>query len=438
MKTQQISLDNQQIMHLLDSISDAVVFTNDAGEIIYANESARQIARLMPDACQPALLRLEDLPLESIPLEIALDNLNAFRLRQPVPADRSAGSLAAHLAAAGTAHPGALPEALGGLGLGLILLDARHAIQVMNSQAAALMPRARAGETILAVLPELRHLLTNLQPARLESFTTDIERRRLDGSLLRWQDARGWHTLLICGEPPAAFDDEFARVGLLRMLIHDLSNPLYIALNFGRLLQDNIISGDEATQGIEIIVNNLQRMQDLLADLSSLEQLGENIASSFEAVEIATIAATVVANLDERARSQQVRLQLTPLPPGACHIHGNERLLRQALHNLVENAIKYSLPGGWVRVTVRPASHHYEILVADNGIGIAPAKHRQLFAPFYRVKDPRMYTVNGTGLGLSLVKMVVHQHRGQVRLHSIPEKGSIFVLQLPRHGSHAP
>ncbi len=431
MTTQVISLDSQQIQSLLDTLSDALALTTDAGEILFLNESARQIQPIRSLLQQDTPLHLEELPVVSIPLEVASDNLRVFRLQPPAPTN----ALAAQLTAAAAAQPDAILKSLERVGLGFILLDAHHTIQAMSARARVLFPRRASGETIFALLPDLRNLLTGLPPAQPEAFTADIENRRIEGCALRWQDTTGSHTLLICAEPPAAFSDEFARVGLLRMLIHDLSNPLYIALNFGRLLQDNIIAGEEASQATDIIVNNLQRMQDLLADLSSLEQLGENITSSFETVEIATIAATVVTNLDDRAHARQVRLQLNPLPESACYIHGNERLLRQALHNLVENAIKYSLPGGWVRVTVRPAGPHYEILVADNGIGIMPSKRSQLFTPFYRIKDPRMQDVNGTGLGLSLVKMVATQHHGRIHLHSIPEKGSIFVMQLPRSNS---
>ncbi|MBN2471937.1 MAG: HAMP domain-containing histidine kinase [Anaerolineae bacterium] len=377
-------------------------------------------------------MRLDTLPLESIPLEPELDNLRVFRLVEP---PQGSESLAACFSEAALPRPDMMLRVFNALGLCLILLDEHNAIQDMNKQARAILSHAKLGDDIVTLLPEIQETLSTLRKDALESFSLTAGGYDFEGCALRWQGVAGWQTLLICLEPPAAYTDEFTRVGLLRMLIHDLSNPLYIALNFGRLLQDNIIAGEEATQATDIIVNNLQRMQDLLADLSSLEQLGENISSSFESVEIATIAATVVANLDERAHSQQIRLLLNPLPDDGCHIHGNERLLRQALHNLVENAIKYTLPGGWVRVTVRPTGQHYEILVADNGIGIAPAKHRQLFTPFFRVKDPRMPEVNGTGLGLSLVRMVAAQHRGQVRLHSIPEKGTIFVMQLPRSGA---
>jgi len=120
------------------------------------------------------------------------------------------------------------------------------------------------------------------------------------------------------------------------------------------------------------------------------------------------------------------------LPETGCFVHGNERLLQQALHNLIENAVKYTPPGGWVRVSLHNHPSWVDAIVADNGIGIPPSKQENLFRPFYRVKDVRMAEVEGTGLGLSLVKMVANRHEGSISLFSAPDRGTLFRLRLPQ------
>jgi two-component system phosphate regulon sensor histidine kinase PhoR len=222
---------------------------------------------------------------------------------------------------------------------------------------------------------------------------------------------------------------EFERAGLLRMIVHDLLNPLNIALNFAELLDGNLLDEAERRESAQIISRQLHRMNSLLADLALLDQMSEEHADLFANVSFDILAASVVSDLQPRATQGSIDLRIIALPETACIVRGNERLIQQALHNLVENAIKYTPPGGWVRVSLHERPPWVDAIVADSGIGIHPANQEFLYRPFYRVKDSRMAEVEGTGLGLSLVRMVVERHAVALPLQR-DDRGTLFRLRL--------
>ena len=110
----------------------------------------------------------------------------------------------------------------------------------------------------------------------------------------------------------------------------------------------------------------------------------------------------------------------------------DERQIRSALTNLLDNAIKYSEPGGAVEVTaVMDADGRVAISVRDHGIGIPARSLERIFERFYRVDRARSRESGGTGLGLSIVRHAVQAHGGEVTVTSVEGEGSEFTLRLP-------
>ncbi len=118
-------------------------------------------------------------------------------------------------------------------------------------------------------------------------------------------------------------------------------------------------------------------------------------------------------------------------PPDDLWIRGDERQLLSAVGNLVENAVKYSHPGGSVQVRTRVDGVAVEIMVADQGVGIPSRDLDRVFERFYRVDKARSRETGGTGLGLSIVRHVATNHGGEVQVSSQEGEGSTFVLRLP-------
>jgi two-component system phosphate regulon sensor histidine kinase PhoR len=106
-------------------------------------------------------------------------------------------------------------------------------------------------------------------------------------------------------------------------------------------------------------------------------------------------------------------------------------LLEQAVGNIIDNAVKYSEPGGRIQIRVARESGEVRISVTDRGIGI-PAEHiDRIFERFYRVDKARSRKAGGTGLGLSIVKHIAALHHGRVTVESAPGEGSTFTIVLP-------
>lgn len=326
------------------------------------------------------------------------------------------------------------------LATGMIGLDEYFRVQALNDSAARLLGRqahTAQGHYLTWLLPGLNgDLLHNFQqqiPPTQQAFSLRHHHRTLAGRLLPLAVPNDGITMLLSlfDAGPYQLADE-TRTHLLRIILHDMANPINIALNLAQMLEEGVLSSAEADESLTIIVKQLSKMNDLLQDIAVTDQAMEkDISRSFEAVHLDVLSASIISDLAARASQKQIILRLNPLPETLHAIQGNERLLRQAIHNLVENAIKYTLPTGWVRVTVRQHPRWTDVLVADNGIGVPPAAQKRLFAPFFRIKDSRVAHVKGSGLGLNLVLMIAQQHGGSVQLYSVPDRGSIFVFRLP-------
>jgi signal transduction histidine kinase len=131
-----------------------------------------------------------------------------------------------------------------------------------------------------------------------------------------------------------------------------------------------------------------------------------------------------------RAHGHALTVELgEKLPP----IHGVERLVHEAVANLVTNAVKYTPDGGAISLRAFRRNDAVRIEVEDNGIGIAPEDQRVLFQEFVRIRheDGRMANVPGSGLGLSIVRHVAESHGGCVGVASELKKGSTFFIELP-------
>jgi two-component system sensor histidine kinase SenX3 len=177
--------------------------------------------------------------------------------------------------------------------------------------------------------------------------------------------------------------------------------------------------GSEATR--------LSRIIDDLLDLSRIEAAQ---APGDDAVAVGHLINETVESLRPAAEHRAIRLQIEPGPPGLV-ISGDRRQLQSAVHNLVDNAVKYSDDGSSVEITVAPGDGWVEITVVDHGIGIPSRDLQRIFERFYRVDRARSRDTGGTGLGLAIVRHVASNHGGEVTVESCEGQGSRFSLRLP-------
>ncbi len=218
---------------------------------------------------------------------------------------------------------------------------------------------------------------------------------------------------------------------MVRMTSHDLKNPLQAAMANLELLQDDLMdnSNDEIWDSVKVIDKQLQRMERIIRGILDLERVKSG-SLSLEMCHPSRIVQNVIYELRERAGDGKITLQTQiaeALPEFACDVEQFER----AIINLVENAIKFTLPGGRVLVRVHEQDHCVMFEVEDSGVGIDKDLQTRVFDRFYRANQKGTEHVSGSGLGLSLVKAVIENHRGKVWLESASGVGTTFFVSIP-------
>jgi two-component system, OmpR family, sensor histidine kinase SenX3 len=148
---------------------------------------------------------------------------------------------------------------------------------------------------------------------------------------------------------------------------------------------------------------------------------------------VRSVLMTVLARMRRVARKKNITLQWKRFGRATHYtVRGDETQLTSMFTNLVDNAVKYTPPGGRVEVTGGLEGSEIVIRVSDTGIGIPEGKLPRIFERFYRVDKARSKATGGTGLGLSIVKHIAENHGGRVTVESTSGEGSTFTVYLPR------
>jgi signal transduction histidine kinase len=209
---------------------------------------------------------------------------------------------------------------------------------------------------------------------------------------------------------------------------HDLRSPLVTVRGFVDLLEKDVAASDGGRMAADLarIRSATGTMETLLRELLELSRVGR-VTSPPETVPLEGLARAAVTLLHERLRAANVRVEVRP---GLPTVRGDRTRLLEVFQNLIENAVKFRSGQGEpvVEVGSRPGPAGPVVYVRDNGVGIDSRYHDRIFALFERL-DPR---VEGTGVGLALVKRIVEVHGGRVWVESEGAgKGSTFCFTLP-------
>lgn len=218
--------------------------------------------------------------------------------------------------------------------------------------------------------------------------------------------------------------DKLAAVGQLAAgLAHEIGSPLLVLSGRARALLERSDQPEEVRRNAELLVTQTKRITRIVEQLL---HVGRRRAGSPGPSDVADAARTVASLLQIEARRHGVDIDLE-VSPQAPPARATDDHLQQIALNLMKNALQATPRGGRITVRVEPAGARVRLEVRDTGPGIPDEVAEGLFSPFFTTRS----TDGGTGLGLAVVRGLVEEHRGTVRVESEPGQGSRFIVELP-------
>lgn len=212
------------------------------------------------------------------------------------------------------------------------------------------------------------------------------------------------------------------RVEFTANVSHELKTPLTSISGYAELIESGMAQGEQAKTFAAEIHKSANRLLTLINDIIRLSQMDAPMPDlKFEPVDLAQIAANTFEQLEMSARKADVTLQLDAKP---AMVEADRQMMDELLYNLCDNAIRYNVHGGGVKLEVRPVRDKVIVCVQDTGIGISPENQEHVFERFYRVDKSRSKATGGTGLGLAIVKHIAVKHNAQIELESELGRGT--------------
>lgn len=226
---------------------------------------------------------------------------------------------------------------------------------------------------------------------------------------------------------------ENLRRELVANVSHELKTPLTAIKGYAETLSMGAVNDpDHNLLFVRRIEEQADRLHELVQDILQIARM-ETGQETFEITEVpvAELLELAAHQFADVAATRQITLA-TQLPDDDVRVKADEEGVRTILSNLVDNALKYTPPGGQVTIRAIPGEAVVLLEVQDSGIGIAPKDQLRIFERFYRADKARSRELGGTGLGLSIVKHLAQAFGGNVSVESQPGKGSTFRVELPR------
>ncbi|HEY1139812.1 MAG TPA: ATP-binding protein, partial [Lysobacter sp.] len=231
-----------------------------------------------------------------------------------------------------------------------------------------------------------------------------------------------------------ALEDEGQRLtNFLAMLGHELRNPLAPIANAVSVMHLQPIESPDLRHCRDVIERQLGQLTRLVDDLLDVSRITKGkIRLLQQTLDLRAVLADAVETVEAEARRRSHLLSVE-MPETAAWVVGDRVRLVQVLANLLHNAVKFTQPQGRITATLRQLEAQVEVVVRDNGPGIAPARLADIFNPFVQGDQDAARSHGGLGLGLSLVQQLVSLHGGEVSAASSgqPGEGAEFRIRLP-------
>jgi two-component system phosphate regulon sensor histidine kinase PhoR len=335
-----------------------------------------------------------------------------------------------------------LQAILGSMAEGVMVIDSKHVIRQVNPSLIRILDLRGdpVNQTVLRVLRDVHFeevvsdtLTTGVSQSTEVSIGGGKAPRHLALTATPMRDVSGESTvLLICHDVTRLKQLEDVRREFVANVSHELRTPLAIFQGYLENLLDNpSLPRAELIGVLEILKKHSTRLNALVEDLliiARLESRKEKL--NIEMIEPRGLIEDIVADWKGRAEKKEIKLT-AECDPHAPEFEADAFRVEQVMNNLVENALKYTEPGGAVFVRGSASPFGIEIRVDDTGIGISPQDLPHIFERFYRADKARSREQGGTGLGLSIVKHIAQLHGGSVHAESTYGKGTSITFRLP-------
>lgn len=333
---------------------------------------------------------------------------------------------------------------LGALPDGLAVVDDRHRVQVMNAEFRRVfgVGEKETGTSLLEMTRDaaVDRLLTEAleaeEPRRetLQVSGSALKRCELEVSVVPFaansQQTGG--AIVLFRDITQVRQVEEMRRDFIANVSHELRTPLSIFRGYlETLLADPRQPPGELLRILEIMERHSNRLNALVDDVLSLARL-ESSESAIDRTEIdlPKFLEGILRDWKKRFAAKQLNAQLD-LGPDLPPLPADESRLQELIYNLLDNAVKYSKPGGSITVRAEVNENRIRLSVTDQGIGIPARDLPRIFERFYRADKARSRDLGGTGLGLSIVKHIAQLHGGNVEAESIPGRGTTISVILP-------
>lgn len=216
-------------------------------------------------------------------------------------------------------------------------------------------------------------------------------------------------------------------------MTHEIKTPIATIGLACEMLNDESISNDPASlhNFVDIISNENRRMRVLIETLlQSAKMSSKKFTISPKEIQINDIIESSVESFQLAIKNRNGYLE-TDLNPISGTLYADELHISNTIHNLIDNAIKYSSDNLYIKITTYEQDHHVVLKIQDHGIGISKDDQKHIFEKFYRVSTGDVHNVKGFGIGLNYVYQVVAIHQGKISLESELGQGSTFTILLP-------
>ena len=217
-----------------------------------------------------------------------------------------------------------------------------------------------------------------------------------------------------------------------RDFISNISHELKTPIGAIALLTETLL-GEPDTDLVQKFAPNIlqetERLSETIDDLLSLSRIEHGSTDSFNQIDLLKCIEQAIDRVNIFAKQNEVTV-LTSFPPAPVHLFGDELQLTSAFYNILENSVKYKrINQGNVHLTVQQLDDFIEVEISDNGIGIPTKDLDRIFERFYCVD--RSHSGSGVGLGLAIVRHVIVNHEGVIRIESTEGVGTTFFIQFP-------